>query len=136
MKGKERLFPKLSMRYYGPFQVLEKMSNVSYRLKLPDSWRIHNAFHVSLLRPFVGDVPTDMEDELQPEVEELDEVLVPEQIVAHKERKVRGKVLRRYLVKFKNYSAMDAKWMEEGDLADSPQLLQLYLEAFGLEPTL
>ena len=112
------------------------MSDVSYRLKLPDSWRIHNAFHVSLLRPFVGDVPTDMEDELQPEVEELDEVLVPEQIVAHKERKIRGKVSRRYLVKFKNYSAMDAKWMEEGDLADSPQLLQLYLEAFGLEPTL
>ena len=44
--------------------------------------------------------------------------------------------MRRYLVKFQNYSAMDAKWMEEGDLADSPQLLQLYLEAFGLEPTL
>ena len=26
--------------------------------------------------------------------------------------------------------------MEEGDLADNPQLLDLYLEAFGLEPTL
>ena len=77
-----------------------------------------------------------MEDEPQPEVEELDEVLVPEQIVAHKDRKVRGKVSRRYLVKFKNYSAMDAKWMDEGDLADSPQELKLYLEAFGLEPTL
>ena len=66
----------------------------------------------------------------------IDEVLIPEQIVAHKERKVRGKVMRRYLVKFQNYSAIDAKWMEEGDLEDSPQLLQLYLEAFGLEPTL
>ena len=113
------------------------MSEVSYRLKLPDSWRIHNAFHVSLLIPFVGEVPTEMVDEPQPEVEELDEVLLPEQIVDHKERKVRGgEVMRRYLVKFQNYSAMDAKWMEEGDLADSPQLLQLYLEAFGLEPTL
>ena len=77
-----------------------------------------------------------MVDEPQPEVEELDEVLILEQIVARKERKVRGKVMRRYLVKFQNYPAMDAKWMEEGDLADSPQLLQLYLEAFGLEPTL
>ena len=131
-----RLFPKLNMRYYGPFQVIEKMSEVSYRLQLPDSWRIHNAFHVSLLRPFVGEVPTEMVDEPQLEVEELDEVLIPEHVVAHKERKVRGKVMRRYLVKFQNYPAMDAKWMEEGDLADSPQLLQLYLEAFGLEPTL
>ena len=69
-------------------------------------------------------------------MEELDEVLIPEQIVAHKELKVRGKVMRRYLIKFQNYSAMDAKWMEESDLADSLQLLQLYLEAFGLEPTL
>ena len=54
-----------------------------------------------------------MVDEPQPEVEELDEVVIPEQIVAHKERKVRGKFLRRYLVKFQNYSGMDAKWMEE-----------------------
>ena len=74
-KGKESLFTKLSMRYYGPFQVTEKISDVNYRLKLPDSWKIHNAFHVSLLRPYVGDVPEDMPAEEQPEVEELDEFL-------------------------------------------------------------
>ncbi|MCO5594762.1 hypothetical protein L7F22_048795 [Adiantum nelumboides] len=135
MKGKERLFPKLGMRYYGPFQICDKISDVAYRLKLPEGWKIHNAFHVSRLRPFVGDVPEDMVPEEQPEVEELDEILVPEQILAHKDRKVRGKVARRYLVKFKNYSPMDAKWMEEAELVDSPQLLQLYLEAFQLQST-
>ncbi|MCO5570931.1 hypothetical protein L7F22_024661 [Adiantum nelumboides] len=134
-RGKERLFPKLGMRYYGLFEVCSKISDVAYRLKLPKGWKIHNAFHVSLLRPFVGDVPEDMVPEDQPEVEELDEILVPEQILAHKDRKVRGKVARRYLVKFKNYSPMDAKWMEEAELVDSPQLLQLYLEAFQLQPT-
>ncbi|MCO5566520.1 hypothetical protein L7F22_020197 [Adiantum nelumboides] len=75
--------------------------------------KIHNAFHVSLLRPFVGDVLEDMVPEEQREVEELDEILFQKQILAHKDRKVRGKVARRYLVKFKNYSPMDAKWMEE-----------------------
>ncbi|MCO5560446.1 hypothetical protein L7F22_014061 [Adiantum nelumboides] len=135
MKGKERLFPKLSMRYYGPFQVCDKISDVSYRLKFSESWRIHNAFHVSLLRPYVGDVPEDLPVEDQPEVEELDEILAPEQILAHKERKVKGKVARRYLVKFRNYPPMDAKWMEEGELAESPTVLSLYLEAFGLQPT-
>ncbi|MCO5554113.1 hypothetical protein L7F22_007639 [Adiantum nelumboides] len=69
MKGKERLFPKLGMRYYGPFQVCDKISDVTYRLKLPEGWKIQNAFHVSLLRPFVGDVPVDMVPEEQPEVE-------------------------------------------------------------------
>ncbi|MCO5606927.1 hypothetical protein L7F22_061118 [Adiantum nelumboides] len=135
MKGKERLFPKLGMRYYGPFQICDKISDVAYRLKLPEGWKIHNAFHVSLLQPFVNDVPKDMVPEEKSEVEELDEILVPEQILAHKDRKVRGKVARRYLVKFKNYSPMDAKWMEEAELVDSPQLLQLYLEAFQLQPT-
>ena len=134
-KGKESLFPKLSMRYYGSFHVTEKINDVCYRLKLPKQWKIHNAIHVSLLRPFVGDVPEDTPVEEQPEVEELDEILVPEQILAHKERKVKGKVERRYLVKFKNYSPMDAKWMDEDELTDSSQILQLYKEAFLLNDT-
>ncbi|MCO5608221.1 hypothetical protein L7F22_062427 [Adiantum nelumboides] len=108
-KGKERLFPKLNMRYYGLFQVCDKINDVAYRLKLPENWKIHNAFHVSLLRAYVGDVPEDMPTEEQLEVEELDEILVPEQTLAHKERKVKGKVARRYLVKFRNYPPMDAK---------------------------
>ncbi|MCO5557885.1 hypothetical protein L7F22_011457 [Adiantum nelumboides] len=136
MKGKERLFPKLSMCYYGPFQICDIIIDVAYRLKLPESWKIHTAFHVSLLRPYVGDVPEDMPAEDQPEVEKLDEILVPKQILAHKERKVKGKVARRYLVKFRNYPPMDAKWMEEGELTKSPTVLSLYLEAFGLQPTL
>ncbi|MCO5553376.1 hypothetical protein L7F22_006897 [Adiantum nelumboides] len=110
MKGKEKLFLKLSMRYYGHFQVCDIISDVAYRLKLPESRKIHNAFHVSLLRPYVGDVPDDMSAEDQPEVEELDEILVPEQILAHKERKVKGKVARRYLVKFRNIH----QWMLSG----------------------
>ncbi|MCO5562379.1 hypothetical protein L7F22_016006 [Adiantum nelumboides] len=131
-KGKERLFPKLSMRYYGPFQIVEKINNLSFRLKLPDTWRIHNAFHVSLLKPFKGDVPDTGEPDEQPEVEENEEILVSEQILAHKDTKNKGKVRRRFLVKFKNYPALDAKWMEEEDVADTPQIVNLYLEAIGL----
>ncbi|MCO5592409.1 hypothetical protein L7F22_046412 [Adiantum nelumboides] len=82
MKGKECLFPKLGIHYYGPFHVCDKISDVAYRLKLPKGWKIHNAFHVSLLRPFVGDLPKDLVPEEQPEVE----ILVPEQILAHKDR--------------------------------------------------
>ncbi|MCO5559656.1 hypothetical protein L7F22_013257 [Adiantum nelumboides] len=65
-KGKERLFPKLSMRYYGPFQITERMHDVSFRLRLPETWKIHNAFHVSLLKSFKGDVPDDGESDEQP----------------------------------------------------------------------
>lgn len=40
------------------------------------------------------------------------------------------------MVKFENFSPMDAKWMEEGDLANSSKVLNLYIEAFRLEPLL
>ncbi|MCO5560649.1 hypothetical protein L7F22_014266 [Adiantum nelumboides] len=53
-KRKERLYPKLSMRYYGHFQIIERINEVSFRLQLPETWKIHNVFHVSLLRPFKG----------------------------------------------------------------------------------
>ncbi|MCO5611605.1 hypothetical protein L7F22_065859 [Adiantum nelumboides] len=131
-KRKERLFPKFSMRYYGPFQITVRINDVSFRLRLPDTWKIHNAFHVSLLKPFKGDVPDGGEPDEQPEVEENEEILVPEQILTHKDTKNKGKVRRQFLVKFKNYLALDAKWMEEEDLADTPQIVNLYLEAFGL----
>ncbi|MCO5556282.1 hypothetical protein L7F22_009828 [Adiantum nelumboides] len=50
-KRKERLFPKLSMRYYGPFQITERVNDVSFRLRLPDTWKIHNAFRKERLFP-------------------------------------------------------------------------------------
>jgi hypothetical protein len=43
---------KLAPRRYGPFLVTAAVSQTSYHLKLPTSWRIHNVFHTSLLTPY------------------------------------------------------------------------------------
>ncbi|MCO5574193.1 hypothetical protein L7F22_027975 [Adiantum nelumboides] len=42
--------------------------------------------------PYVDDVPEDMPAEDQPKVEELDEIFVPEQILAHKKRKEKARL--------------------------------------------
>ncbi|MCO5612985.1 hypothetical protein L7F22_067258 [Adiantum nelumboides] len=110
--------------------ITEQIKDISFRLRLPDTWKIHNVFHVNLWKTF-GDVPDDGEPGEQPEVEENEEILVPEQVLAQKVTK-KGKAQRQFLIKFKNFPAFDAKWMEEEDLADTPQILKLYLEAFGL----
>ena len=46
---------KLSPRYYGLFEVLERIGPIAYRLALPASTRAHNVFYVSLLKKYVHD---------------------------------------------------------------------------------
>jgi len=46
---------KLAPRYYGPFEILARVGPVAYQLALPASIRVHNIFHVSLLKKYVHD---------------------------------------------------------------------------------
>ncbi|XP_021679431.2 uncharacterized protein LOC110664171 [Hevea brasiliensis] len=48
---------KLTLRYIGPYEVLQRVKNVSYKFALPpEIERIHPVFHVSILRKFVLDL--------------------------------------------------------------------------------
>ena len=43
---------KLKKRFVGPFFVVRQVGQVANELDLPQTWKIHKVFHISLLHPF------------------------------------------------------------------------------------
>eukprot|EP00253_Pinus_taeda_P027064 PITA_27064 len=46
---------KLAPRFCGPFQILGRIGPVAYQLALPSHIRVHNVFHVSVLKKYIYD---------------------------------------------------------------------------------
>lgn len=47
-------FHKLQLRFYDPFQVVAKVGNVAYKIKLPEQSKLHPMFHISCLKKHLG----------------------------------------------------------------------------------
>ena len=60
---------KLSPWFIGPFEILERIDTVAYRLALPPSMSsVHEVFHISMLRKYTPD-PAHVVDRGQIEVD-------------------------------------------------------------------
>jgi hypothetical protein len=74
-----RAHQKLASHFFGPYQIVERIGMVAYRLALPDTTRIHLVFHVSLLKKKVGDVSR-ITSELPPFSETNTPLLQPQNV--------------------------------------------------------
>jgi hypothetical protein len=114
---------KLDFRYFGPFQVEQKIVDRSYRLQLPPKSRLHPVFHVSLLRneappgPVQQELPTihDVSPHLQ----------VPEQVFHTRQVQRRRKTLRQVLIKWTTLPASLATWENVEELFSIKDVLLL-----------
>ena len=86
---------KLSTRFIGPFEILERVGAVAYRLALPSNMSgVHEVFHVSMLRKYTPD-PTHVVDWGQIEVD-TDEIFEegPVCILDSRDQVLRHKTVR------------------------------------------
>ncbi|PON31376.1 LOW QUALITY PROTEIN: Chromo domain containing protein [Parasponia andersonii] len=128
MKGVMRFGKKgkLSPRFIGPYEILEKVGIVAYRLALPPKLSgVHNVFHVSMLRKYVSDPSHVLNQEpldLDPKLNYKER---PLQILDRKEKELRNKKIPLVKVLWRNHSVEEATWEREDEMrSQHPELFR------------
>ena len=98
---------KMALKREGPFKILEVKGPLTYKLKLPETWRIHDTFHATLLMPYI-ETETHGPNYARPppDIDNEEERYEIETILRH-QRRGRG---YRYFVLWKGYPITEATW--------------------------
>nr|XP_048324630.1 uncharacterized protein LOC125420984 [Ziziphus jujuba var. spinosa] len=117
---------KLSPRYIGPYEIVERIDPVAYRIDLPEELsRVHNVFHISILRKHILDPSHVLET---PEFELWDDLSYeeqPVQILGREEKRLRNKTIALVKVLWINHLVEEATWEREDQMRSQyPYLFQ------------
>ncbi|KAL0551646.1 hypothetical protein IC582_010735 [Cucumis melo] len=117
---------KLSPRFVGPFEILERIGPVAYRLALPPSLStVHDVFHVSMLRKYVSD-PSHVVDYEPLEIDEnLSYTEQPIEVLAREVKMLRNREIPLVKVLWRNHRVEEATWEREDDMRSRyPELFE------------
>ena len=102
---------KLSPWYIGPYMIVERIGEVAYRLEFPsDLDRIHDVFHVSMLRKYIPDpkhVLTKQPVEIQENLTYEEE---PVHILDRRDQVLRNKTIPLVKVLWRSHTIEEATW--------------------------
>jgi hypothetical protein len=98
---------KPKTKFYGPYRVIRRVGEVAYELELPEGSKIHNTFHVSFLKKAV-EHQVSISEKLPPLDEEGQLELVSEEVLEQRERRLRNRVIRDCLVRWRGLPVEDA----------------------------
>ncbi|KAA0059580.1 pol protein [Cucumis melo var. makuwa] len=108
---------KLSPRFVGPFEILERTGPVAYRLALPPSLSaVHDVFHVSMLWKYVSD-PSHVVDYEPLEIDEnLSYTERPVEVLAREVKMLSNREISLVKVLWRNHRVDEATWEREDDM--------------------
>jgi hypothetical protein len=115
---------ELSLKYYGPHKMLQKIDTMAYKLDLPASSRVvHPVFHVSCLKKVTGDmIPVQT---IFPELDEEGKILLDHEAITYiRIHQLRNRSISEYLIKWKKLPAKVSTWEDESFIQKHPKLLK------------
>src|SRR5579863_2060090 len=125
---------KLCPKHYRPFIVTKKISHVAYQLDLLPTWKIHNAFHASLLSPY-REMPEHGQNFTEPPPDLIDgeqewevEHIVATRLFGHNNK-------CQYRVQWKGYSEAHDTWEPVSNI-HAPDLMAAFHQKEQQTPTL
>ncbi|CAI7823391.1 unnamed protein product [Closterium sp. NIES-53] len=112
--------------------IVSDVTPVTFHLRLPDTWNLHNAFHVQLLKPYKDPNQQFQGRQLPPPppvlVQDEPEYEV-ERVLTHRRRG--GKTLE-FLLRWKGYDPTEDSWVVEDDMGNARRALKDYLVKLGV----
>ena len=114
---------KIAPKCEGPFEIKETLGPVTYQLKLPELWKIHNVFHATLPWPYIENKIYGNNYPRPPsELLEGEEVYEVETILKH-QRRGRG---YQYYIKWKGYPITKATWENKSAFSNDRNMVEQY----------
>ncbi|XP_073137132.1 uncharacterized protein [Henckelia pumila] len=119
---------KLSPRYIGPFEILDKVGTRAYQVALPPNLEgVYNVFHVSMLRKYISNPSHVIHHEKVLGTPDLSYEEIPIQILDTQVRKLRNKDIKMVKVLWHNQLVEEANWETQ------QYMCSRYPELFGNE---
>ncbi|XP_070036944.1 uncharacterized protein [Nicotiana tomentosiformis] len=108
---------KLSLRYVGPYRIIQRIGQVAYRLELSlEISLVHPVFHVSMLKKVVGDPSLIVPVKTIEVNEELTYEEIPIAILDRQVLKLRNKEIASMKVLWQSQRVEEATWEAEEEM--------------------
>src|SRR6267154_885375 len=121
---------KLLMKYDSPFEIIQKLSTVSYQLQMPESYGIHpilNITHLEKYQPSPAEFGNRPTKSLNcTDFDKLPEYEVDKIIAECRKKGRNGQRIIQYLTRFQGYTEDSDEWLNQKQLRNAPEILEAW----------